>query len=134
MSKLITQTQHHLNYNEFLHLLKLDEPYISFRPRVICQDGFSVSIQAGFGNYCYPRDFSGNYSQVELGYPSDTVYSWLPYMEGDLEFTNPTDTVYAYVPTVLVYSELIKHGTLSLNQETQFRYVQENLRHVYDNF
>lgn len=43
------------------------------RPRIVCKDGFSMSVQAGLYLYCTPRTdlSSGNYSAVEIGFPSE---------------------------------------------------------------
>ena len=74
--------------------------------RVVCKDGYSVSIQAHDGAYCHPRkDGALRYSEVELGYPnqSDSLIDHLA------ETPNLTDTVYGYVPVNTVYLLLTKH-------------------------
>ena len=42
------------------------------RPRLYCNDGYSVSVQASAFHYCSPR-LNGlqDYKSVELGYPSE---------------------------------------------------------------
>ena len=35
-----------------------------------CADGFTMSVQASRGNYCSPRNDSGPYDSVEVGFPS----------------------------------------------------------------
>ena len=77
-------------------------------PRVVCADGFSVSVQGHSSAYCSPReDLAEKYSMVELGYPSQPDELIAEYSE---DSDRPTDTVYGYVP-VSVVSELIeKHG------------------------
>ena len=38
---------------------------------VVCADGFSMSVQAGTGNYCKPRQPNADrYTAVEVGFPS----------------------------------------------------------------
>jgi hypothetical protein len=121
------------DFQKIRKLLKLDEPWIQFRPRVECSDGFSVSIQASHGTYCQPRNNHGGYYQVELGYPNQIVNSWLEFMEGDFEFTNPCDTVYSYVPVEIVFEELLKHGELKVD-ESKFTTIPEEHRAMYDRF
>jgi hypothetical protein len=75
--------------------------------RVCCLDGYTVSVQAGDGNYCNPRDDYGPYTEVELGYPSFPD----PLLDGYAESPGkPTDTVYPYVPVALVRDLIVKHG------------------------
>lgn len=72
-----------------------------------CADGFSVSIQASEKNYCTPRNNSGPYTEVELGFPSLKDGLLLPYAEDP---DNPTETVYGYVPSAVVLEVLEAHG------------------------
>ena len=53
------------------------------RPRIFCNDGESVSIQAGRTAYCKPRvDTARHYTHVEAGYPSVVPpLSWKEYAE-----------------------------------------------------
>jgi len=39
-------------------------------PRVVCKNGFSLSVQASQYRYCSPRSDTGPYTHVEIGYPS----------------------------------------------------------------
>ena len=48
---------------------------------VKCADGFSMSVQAGKGSYCSPRDDSGPYDSVEVGFPSSYDYYLHEYAE-----------------------------------------------------
>ena len=76
--------------------------------RVFCSDGYNVSIQAGDGKYCHPRDDYGPYTEVELGFPNQPD----PMLDGYAEDGNadPTDTVYPYVPVRIVRDLVVKHG------------------------
>ena len=75
--------------------------------RVGCLDGYSVSVQAGEGKYCQPRDDYGPYTAVELGFPSLPD----PMLDGYAESPGKlTDTVYPYVPVALVRDLIVKHG------------------------
>ena len=77
--------------------------------RVICKDGFSVSIQAGAYKYSQPRSNEDGitYFSVELGFPSSRDYIIMDWAENPNE---PTNTVYGYVPVDQVYLLLTKHG------------------------
>ena len=79
--------------------------------RVVCADGFSVSIQANDTAYCEPR-ISGaeRYHRVELGFPSGADEMILDYAEDP---TRPTETVYGYVPVEVVNFLIAKHGGIA---------------------
>lgn len=100
---------------EWLHATYTTDHYY-IRPRAICQDGFSISIQAGSPNfYCTPRQYVDEYVLVELGYPSREIPNYIkPYAETKEYFS----TVYPYVPIVLVNRLVAEHGgILELPQE-----------------
>lgn len=79
-------------------------------PRITCKDGFNLSVQAHCGAYSHPRDdFASHYTTVEIGYPSERVEEFMPYIDGD-EDTNPTETVYGYVPVEVVEKIIAAHG------------------------
>lgn len=79
-------------------------------PRIECADGFSMSVQGGYGIYSSPRDdFADKYSEVEVGYPSEREELLMEYAE---ESACPTDTVYGYVPIAVVVAVVEKHGGL----------------------
>ena len=72
-----------------------------------CADGFTMSVQASRGSYCSPRDDSGPYDSVEVGFPSSfDVY--LHQYADDPE--RPTDTVYGWVPADTVIMCIDAHG------------------------
>lgn len=79
------------------------------RPRIVCNDGFSMSVQAGYGLYCTPRCnlANGDYSHVEIGFPSEAEELIQEYAEGSGDYTS---TVYPYVPVELVEKVIEKHG------------------------
>lgn len=81
-----------------------------FNRRVVCADGFSVSIQANEGSYCRPRRNIADiarYSEFELGFPSERDALIMPYAESP---DVPEGTVYAYVPRAVVERLLRRHG------------------------
>ena len=79
-------------------------------PRIVCKNGFSISVQGFEGTYC-TRNESGELTHVECGYPSSkpTTKALLEYAEcfGDSDYT---ETVYGYVPVEVVQAELDAHG------------------------
>ena len=75
--------------------------------RVCCADGFEMSVQANVSAYCSPRENSGKYELVEVGFPSAVEPMLMPYVE---DRTTPTRTVYGYVPVEVVTNVLAKHG------------------------
>jgi len=76
--------------------------------RVVCADGFSMSVQADEFTYCSPRiDKAEKYTQVEIGFPSESEDLIIDWAE---DRDKPTETVYGYVPVSVVTSVLAKHG------------------------
>lgn len=76
-------------------------------PRIVCKDGFSLSVQATHGAYCQPRDNQGPWYEVEVGFPSAAPDLLMSYAE---QPEKPTDTVYGYVPIELVEQLIEQHG------------------------
>ena len=71
--------------------------------RILCADGFSMSVQAGEANYCSPRiDNAEKYIDVEVGYPQPS--------EPLLEPFHDSDGVYGYVPAQVIVTICAKHG------------------------
>lgn len=78
------------------------------RPRIVCKDGYSVSVQASRFNYCEPRvDGADKYESVELGFPNREDPLINDYAEDDGDLTR---TVYGYVPVEVVNELIEKHG------------------------
>ncbi len=76
--------------------------------RVVCTDGFSMSVQAGKHKYSAPRvDNAAQYTEVEVGYPTRIEPLLMKWCEDD---TRPCNTVYGYVPTEVVSLVITKHG------------------------
>ena len=81
-------------------------------PRVICADGFNMSVQAHDGAYCSPRENNAEkYKEVEVGFPSAEEPLLMDYCE---DRNDPTGTIYAYVPVGVVTNVIAKH-TISYN-------------------
>ena len=76
--------------------------------RIVCLDGFSMSVQAREGSYCTPRvDNAEQYTHVEVGFPSEAEEMLMQWAE-DRE--KPTDTVYGWVPAQTIALVCAKHG------------------------
>ncbi len=128
-----------LNYwlKETINVISLAPNYFfqEVRPRIVCNDGYSVSVQASEYMYCEPRytqwqnedgwqvingDYwssSGTprnfetdnftpYESVELGFPSEPDELIYEYAEDD----DYTSTVYGHVPVKIVEQLIEKHG------------------------
>ena len=78
------------------------------RPRLYCNDGYSISVQASGFHYCEPRlDGIQDYESVELGFPSMEDELINEYAEDDSDYT---ETVYGYVTIEIVEEVMKKHG------------------------
>ena len=76
--------------------------------RVVCADGFTMSVQAHDGAYCTPRVDNGEkYTEVEVGFPSQEEPLLMQWAENA---TQPTNTVYGWVPAQVVINVIAKHG------------------------
>jgi len=76
--------------------------------KVVCKDGFTMSVQAGEAQYCHPRMAGAErYTAVEIGFPNRSEDLLLEYAD---DARAPTETVYPYVPAPLVTLVIAKHG------------------------
>ena len=88
-----------------------DEIIQENRPRLYCNDGYSISVQASSFHYCRPQlDGVQNYESVELGFPSKEDELINDYAEVD----DYTKTVYGYVPIEVVERLIEKHGGIKI--------------------
>ena len=79
------------------------------RKRVVCKDGFSMSVQASEHHYCYPKVslLDQRYESVEIGFPSKKESLLMPYA---FDPEKPTKTVYEFVPAKIVLTIIDIHG------------------------
>jgi len=85
------------------------------RKPVVCEDGFSMSVQASEYHYCSPR-ISGlgeSYIAVEVGFPTEEENLLIEHAEDPDE---PTGTVYPYVPAQVILDVIEKHGGMVSGQ------------------
>lgn len=97
--------------------------YQEVRPRIICNNGFSLSVQCSELAYSTPRQNVKKYTEVEIGYPSNAEELLLEYAEDPNVLT---ETVYGYVPIEIVEKIITKHG--GINVEETFSPVQKKQR------
>jgi len=85
-------------------------------PKIICSDGFEMSVQVGSSLYSTPKKVAKRYSAVEIGFPSEHEPLIEEYAESlyDEDVTDYTDTVYPYVPVKIVDKVLKKHGGIDI--------------------
>lgn len=72
-----------------------------------CKSGFGMSVQASETSYCTPRDNTGPYTHVEIGFPNAAEEMIIGFAE---DSDDPTGTVYGWVPVGIVKALIIKHG------------------------
>ena len=76
-------------------------------PRVVCADGFNMSVQASEYAYCSPRENRGPHYEFEVGFPSEREPLLMEWAE---QAEDPTGTVYGYVPANVIDEVIKKHG------------------------
>jgi hypothetical protein len=86
-------------------------------PRLVCNDGFSMSVQASQGNYCSPREDKGPYEAVEVGFPSQEEPLLTPFAENREQLTN---TAYGWVPTKIVEQVIAAHGGINIGRTLDY--------------
>jgi hypothetical protein len=108
------------NLNEYLNRYRtqdgfgLDGSSFPLAKRIVCADGFSLSVQATHGAYCSPRNNTGPWHEVEVGFPSAAPELIMNRAE-DPE--KPTKTVYGYVDIELVEQLIDMHGGIVHQEE-----------------
>ena len=91
-------------------------------PKIVCVDGFEMSVQVGSSLYSTPKKVAKRYSAVEIGFPSEREPLIEEYVELGIFDTaqgkgvDYTDTVYPYVPVKIVNKVLKKHGGIDLTE------------------
>ena len=113
--------------------------------KVTCADGFTLSVIAGGGTYCFPRpalcfhtgdfesvhepdgrfdhvvhDYPGPFEEVEVGFPSIRPEPWSEWHIYADDEGDPTEIVYGRVPVSLVRALVELHGGERLNGTLKF--------------
>jgi hypothetical protein len=111
-----------MNLKEYLYLTHYTKPLFSnMRPSLICNDGFKMSVQAGSGYYCEPREETTKYKSVEIGYPNyDDILA--VFQCGSIEqyeaeknyyLQDPLNGILERVPIELVQKVIDKHDGIN---------------------
>lgn len=87
------------------------EASVKLIPRLVCNDGFSLSVQASEIHSSLPQRRVGPYSHVECACPSEPVQELMPFLMQE-EGISPEQSVYVRVPIEIVQSILNSHGGL----------------------
>ena len=91
-------------------LMKIDEDYREPRQRIVCADGFTMSVQANLYTHCMPRDNDCRwYAAVEVGFPSEREELLMPWMDM-MSMQGPTTSIYPFTPAKVVMDVIVKHG------------------------
>lgn len=99
-----------MNTAEFIKETFKENNGYCFRPVIVCNDGFKMSVQGYSGHYCRPRTTQNWYLELEIGFPSQEESLIMPYAESS---ENPTQTVYGWVPIEIIDEVIIKHGGIN---------------------
>ncbi len=106
-----------MKLNEFVEqtFKQKHKPYSDFvlRPKIVCVDGFTMSVQGSSGHYCAPRSTQNAYYEMEIGYPSLKEDDLMPYAE---DADSPTNAVYGYVPCEIIQQVIDKHGGIDIEK------------------
>lgn len=101
----------------------------AIRPMVVCEDGFSLSIQTSSGHYCVPAaNNRTDYSALELGCLSEVVPELEDYMDPGSDEKGYSRAVFGYVPRDLVERIIRKHGGISRERTLSESYLEESKR------
>lgn len=92
---------------------KIENEYMNVRNRLICNDGFNMSVQGSRGHYCTPRTNTDSYQSLEIGFPSEEEPLIYQYAEDKERLT---DTVYGYVPVEIIQEVINKHGGIDFEK------------------
>lgn len=94
-----------MTLKEFVKITYNKTERFTVRPRIVCEDGFSISIQGSDGHYCTPRQNLEWYVEMEVGFPSE---------EEPLLNDNDGDDVFGYVSVLTIEKIIKKHGGINI--------------------
>ena len=72
-------------------------------PRLQCKSGLTLSVQASMWHYCTPRNNTGPWHHIEVGYPSRTLRTLSRWRDGK-------SSVNGYVPVERVNAIIARNG------------------------
>jgi hypothetical protein len=89
--------------------------YQHLRPKVVCKDGTTLSVQASRTHYCQPRMGGfGPYREVEVWPEVAPPQSWGKYYDG--EYEKGVTGVFGYVPVELVQDFIDGHSGIDVKK------------------
>jgi hypothetical protein len=71
---------------------------------ITCADGLQVSVQASRDHYCSPRNDTGPWTHVEVGFPTRRVHMLKPYAE------DASGVVYPWTPIAIIAEVIARAG------------------------
>lgn len=82
------------------------------RPRIVMEDGVSMSVQASAFHYCEPkRNGLESYESYEVSCPSEVIEELRDYVETPVESDEELlQSVFAFVPAELLSKIIMEHG------------------------
>jgi hypothetical protein len=93
------------------------EGYASFCgpfPRYVCKDGVSLSVQASELTYCVPRENTGPWTHVEVGFIEDANGQRMAAPDSWLEYADDSGVmsdVFGYIPVSMVADFIRQHNS-----------------------
>jgi hypothetical protein len=125
-----------MNLKEYLLLTHYTKPlFNNMRPTLICKDGFKMSVQAGSGYHCEPREETTKYTSVEIGFPNyDDILA--VFQCGSLEqyeaersyyLKDPLDGIIERIPAEIIQKVIDKHG--GIDDQKLFDRIEKATKH-----
>ena len=107
-----------MTLNEFTTVTNIkteitDSYGFTYRPVIICNDGFLMSVQGSKGHYSQPRSVSDIFEEMEIGFLSQDEPLIFEYAETENDWTN---TVYPYVPVEIIQQVIDKHNGINVEE------------------
>lgn len=109
-----------MKIKDFIIKTHKDDKFIQ-RPRIVCTDGFSMSVQGSEYHYCSPRSLQDFYTSMEIGFPSKKEPLILEWAE---ERKKPKQTVYGCVPCEVIDQVIEKHG--GIDEDKTFPIIEKD--------
>lgn len=100
-----------LTLKEYIDLTYFERSQFSefyLRHRIICNDGFTMSVQGNSMSYCEPRKYTNKYESMEVGHPSEQE-----------ELLGDDDDVFGYVDFEIIEKIVKKHGGIDVDKTTK---------------
>jgi hypothetical protein len=112
-----------MKITDFINQTNFDKHHMS--PRIICNDGFEISVQASEFHHCSPgKNNLDYYTQFEVGYPSEHEILLDKYKSYD-------EGIYNKVPGKLVNFIIVEHNEIDINKT--FKNINNNKKEFIKN-